>query len=855
MFRSKVDYGIDLGTTNSAIARMENGEPKIITNDMQTSFIMPSCVGVNKKQKIQVGYDALRGLNSERQKALRSWKNDETSYAAEFKRTIGTNEIYHIYWAGLDFDSEQLSAEVLKKLKSFIINDDELKSVIITVPANFDITQKDATMRAAKLAGFQFCELLQEPIAASMAYGLNKQHENGYWVVFDIGGGTFDAALVKIEDGIMKIVDTDGDNRLGGKDIDMAMVDELIIPWFQEKYTIDSILEDKEKKFIFQNALKQHAEEAKIKLSFEPEYNALTDLGDLPTCDDDGEELELDVTINQKDLKKIVAPIFQRAIDITKELIARNNLTGDKLDSLILVGGPTHSPILRDMLKKQIKQPDTSVDPMTVVAMGATLHASTVDVPEDIMDTSRDKTKIQLDIGYETSTVETEALVTLKTIPEKTEGDMPEEIFAEVIKISDKGWGWASGKQKINQRGEIFEVQLIEASANQFKVELYNETGDRLETQPDSFTIIQGFSDGGGAAVLSHGIGVEIDIGKPYSVFHLIDGLQKNVSLPATGTVNGLKTKMDIRPGISEDTIRIGLYQGEYDAQGSRAIYNTFIYDVIITGDDVPAFLPENSEVDLTIYTDKSSGRIERLEAYFPYLDHTHEVGIPENPPSSVSKDKLEEELKKAHLTIDRLKNNKLIEQNEVSELEKEISYQQKRFDQGGTEDDRRQEVFSNLNKSLRKADRLENDDRIEWSALEKELRYQFERLEKANDDYGNEKTTREVEEYRNQVDEVVRLEDKATGKILVEEMRNAFIALTFVYQLIAFVQHHSRNFGGSRWKNPQKARQLLGQAQEVIQEGASKETLHPIVVEIINCLAEPENDEAGLDILRKEVN
>ena len=133
-----------------------------------------------------------------------------------------------------EYSSEELSAEVLKALKSYI-TDENIKSVVVTVPAKFTVNQKDATLRAAKLAGFEHCELLQEPIAASMAYGLDAKSKDGYWLVFDFGGGTFDAALLKVEEGIMKVIDTEGDNYFGGKNLDYAIVEEIMIPHIRKE--------------------------------------------------------------------------------------------------------------------------------------------------------------------------------------------------------------------------------------------------------------------------------------------------------------------------------------------------------------------------------------------------------------------------------------------------------------------------------------------------------------------------------------------------------------------------------------------------------------------------------------------
>lgn len=819
---------------------MNNGEPIIQKTD-QLKDTMPSCIAFNKKKNILAGDSAHSKLRTDKMRAMKNFRQEDTNTFIEFKRTMGTDKSYHSSHMEQDYNSEQLSAEVLKKLRSFI-TDENFQSVVVTVPAKFDIPQMDATKRAAKLAGFEHCELLSEPIAASMAYGMNAKNKNGYWVVFDFGGGTFDAALVKVEEGIMKVVDTDGDNYMGGKNLDEAIVDEIIIPYMQDEYAIDSILEDQSKKQILQDAMKYYAEEAKIQLSFKDEHNILSDLGDIPGEDDEGEEFVLDITINREKLKEAIAPVFQRAIDVTNELISRNNLSGDKLDALILVGGPTYSTILREMLAEQIKEPDTSTDPMTAVASGAALYASTLD---NQYTGPVEAGTIQLDIGYNALSIEMEEWVSIKIHPEKTEGEIPEKVFAEIVR-GDKAW--SSGKIEINEKGEIIEAKLNEGKPNSFEIVLFDEAGNKLEGQPRNFIIRQSPVGGGEtAAILNHGIGLEIDAGKPYSVFEPVKGLEKNVSIPAIGTINGLKTKTDIRPGNSNDKLRISLYQGDHDAIGSRAIYNKPIYDVIVTGDDLPGMLSENSDVDLTITTDKSSGRIEKLEAYFPYLDYTHEVKIPENPPTSITQERLSQELDSAEATIKRLKSNLLIDQNKLSEIDKEVSYQRERFDQGGTEIDRRIEVYGNLNKALRQADKLESG--IEWSSLEKELREEFERLEKANAELGNEKTSRHVEEIRGQVDEVIRKQDVKTGRNLLEDIQQLFVGLTFIYQLMGFVRYNSENFASVEWKDPNRARQLINQAEGVIANNPSVNELHPIVIQIAKLRIEGSGPEMPDDI------
>jgi molecular chaperone DnaK len=842
MTRQKIDYGIDLGTTNSAIARMEDGEPKIIATDLKSSFIMPSCVGINRKKVIQVGGQAANQLDSNRKQALKKWDLSSSNFYIEFKRTMGTDKSYFSSHMDRSFNSEELSAEVLKKLRSFI-TDEDFKSVVITVPAKFEIRQKDATLRAAKLAGFQHVELLQEPIAASMAYGLTSKKNDGYWIVFDFGGGTFDAALVKVEEGIMQVIDTDGDNFLGGKNLDLAIVDEIILPYLQENNSIEKILADPAKKQILQEAMKEYAEEAKIQLSFKEEHNILSDLGEIPGEDDEGDEFELDITVNRADLKKVIAPIFQKAIDITKEVLERNNLSGSKLDSLILVGGPTYSPILREMLDEQIKKPDTSADPMTVVATGAALYASTIDVSEEVKEASRDTTKIQLDIGYQPSTVETEEFVAVKILPEKTEGQLPDQVFAE-LERGDKAW--SSGKVEIDEKGEVIEAQLNEGKPNTFAVVLYDGLGNRLEGQPDHFTIIQGSKVG--SATLPCHIGIEIKRRKDGKlVFASVKGLEINKPLPAKGTMNGLKALQQIRPGNAQDVIKIPIYEGDYHSEGSRAIYNVFVYEAKITGEDLPSLLPENADVDLTLFADKS-GRIDKIEAFFPYLDHTVQIQIPEVRGEEVSATFLETEIRKAKGALSQLRHAGHSDLTEIEPLEKEVETLENQLAQGRNDYDRKGEVLHNLRKVLRKVDEL--SDHVEWPKLEKELREEFDRLEKVNADLGNEKTTQQVNEFRTQLDEVIRKKDDKVGQVLLEEIHMFFFGLTFIYQLIAFVQHHDENFGNFHWKDPHRARQIINQAKQIIVTNPSKERLHPLVIDLINLLPDDEVDKSAGGIL-----
>lgn len=839
MARTKIDYGIDLGTTNSAISRMENGEATIKKTDMQADT-MPSCVYINKKKAIQIGQTAYNALKRQKLNAMKSWDSEDDNAFIEFKRTMGTDKKYPSSNFEKDLTSEELSAEVLKTLKSFV-KDENVNSIVITVPAAFKNNQKEATREAAKLAGFNHIELLQEPVSASMAYGLDSNKKDGFWLVFDFGGGTFDAALLKVEEGIMKVLDTEGDNYLGGKNLDFAIVDEIILPYIQENFVIDSILADDSKKQILRNAMKFYAEETKIKLSFNDTHNILSDLGDIPGEDDEGEEFELDITVTQNDIAKAVSPVFQKAIDVSLSLLERNNLKGSSLDSLILVGGPTFSPVLRKMLEKQICKPDTSADPMTVVSKGAALYASTVDVSEEVREQTRDKTKIQLEIANESSTVETEEFVPIKILADKTEGEIPDKVFAEVTR-GDKAW--SSGKVEINTIGEVVEIQLNEGKTNVFEVVLFDNKGNILESEPSSFSVIQGSKIG--SATLPYNVGIELKDKTTGKIrFRTVKGLEKNQSIPAIGTANGLKTQKQIRPGMDSDFIKIPVYEGEHGSEGTRAIHNEHVNTIKISGADLPSLLPANSDVDLTVNIDRSEKIT--VTAYFPYLDYTHEVEA-KSFKESLQTEWLEDEIRKAKGSIIELKqdgnsNSKLTEQ-----VENELQETEKTFESNKNDIDTQKQVVSNLRKTLKKIDDL--NEGTEWPKLEETLKEEFYRLEKANKDLGNDKTTQIVNQYRSQLDEIIRAKDVKLGNVLLEEIGMFFFKLTEIYQFIGMIKNFNENFGDYSWSNPTKARQLVNSGMEKIANGPDKEELREILIPLYDMIPTSERPSGDDSVL-----
>jgi len=838
--RNKIDYGIDLGTTNSAIVRMEKGRPVVKKTDKQADTL-PSCVYINKKKELQVGEIPFHNMKADALRALKHFKKEDSNTFIEFKRDMGTTVTYPSKNLEGSITPVELSAEVLKTLKSFV-QDEDISSIVITVPAKFRNPQIEATIQAAKLAGFKHIELLQEPVAAATAYGLTAKDKDSYWLVFDFGGGTFDAAIIKSEEGILTVKDTEGDNRLGGKDLDKAIVDKIIIPYLQKNYAIDNIIENDNKRDLLRNALKFFAEEAKIQLSFKDSYNILSNLGDLPFEDENGEEPEIDINLTQKDMENVLAPIFQKAIDITKGLLKRNNLKGADLGALILVGGPTHSPILRRMLKEQITENvDTSVNPMTVVAEGAALFASTISVSEKVKEASRDKTKLQLEINYEATSVETDEMINIKILKDKTEGTIPEKVFADVV----RGDGaWSSGKKQIGEKAALVNVFLQEGCSNVFTVNVYDEQGNKLECQPNQFSILQGIGGLEGMSTLPYYIG----IGKWFDEyeedrFEPFKGLEKTKKLPATGAINGLKTRSEVRPGMAKDTIRIPIYQGAYNMQGTNLDLNYLVDEVLITGESLPALLKEGSPVDIRMKVNRSGDW--QMFVDFLSIEHTEEVPIRTKPEEPPMVEELAKKLANAKRTAKKVNDTSTLE--ELEKLEEQL--ENEREDADG-----KMKILDSLRKELLKLD--EADRATLFLKIQKELKDVFFELEDliakikqygTSSDLDTNKIDAELADIRKKVDIVIREQKMKEAKELISEiggldfdLRNAVTGNAMDVQ---YLQYLNQDFNSLHWKNPTKARQLINQAMQQVANG--NRNIRPLLREIVLLL--PENEQETL--------
>jgi molecular chaperone DnaK len=357
MTKEKI-IGIDLGTSNSQAAVMLGGKPTIIPSAEGATVagkMFPSVVAFTKDGQLLVGEPARRQAVS----------NTEGTVLAA-KRKMGTDHTYKVY--GKEYTPQQISSFILQKIKrdaeSFL--GEEVKKAVITVPAYFNDNQRTATKDAGKIAGLEVVRLVNEPTAASMAYGLDKTGEHKI-LVFDLGGGTLDVTIMEFGGGAFTVLATSGDTQLGGTDMDNAVID-----WIVEEFRKQEGVDLKKDRMAVQR-VREAAEKAKIELSSVIE----TDIN-LPyiTVDKEGPK-HLTLKVTRAKLEQLIDPIIRRCIHPLEQALADAKLTRDDIGKVILVGGPTRMPIIQKFIEDHVgKKVERGVDPMECVAIGAAIQGA-----------------------------------------------------------------------------------------------------------------------------------------------------------------------------------------------------------------------------------------------------------------------------------------------------------------------------------------------------------------------------------------------------------------------------------------------------------------------------------------------
>lgn len=730
MQRTSIDFGIDLGTTNSTIAVLKGTEVEVFKNNDGAEFT-PSVVWLDRKERILVGQPAKNQL-----------QNDPANAYSEFKLQMGTDQEYTFSRNGKKMKPEELSAEILKSLKADVKQrtGEDLQTAVITVPAAFELPQCDATKKAAQLAGFKVSPLLQEPVAAAMAYGFQSESDKVFWLVYDFGGGTFDAAVLQVREGTIEVVNHGGDNHLGGKLIDWEIVNELLVPAVNKEYHLKNFRRNNSKWAGAFAKLKLAAEQAKIRVSRAESTDIIIEF----LCQDDkGESVQFEYELKRSEVERIAKPFIVRSINICRKVLTEKRLGVGDIEKVLLVGGTTSVCGLRELLENRDEglgiPLDSTIDPLTVVARGAAIFAGTQHIKLDPKEASEGEYFIDLD--YKPVGPDEEPLV-----GGRVSGLNNETFSGFTIEFINKEARpeWRSGKIQLNSDGSfVTNLWAEKGHKNTFIIELNDPSGSKQETKPEilSYTIGVTIS----APPLIHSIGIALANNEAIIYF------EKGISLPARKR-NIHRTAFEICQGRKGDIIKIPVIEGENRRRADR---NRLIGSLEIPASEIKRTIPAGSEVEITIDIDES--RIVRTKAYIPILDEEFEEVLKFGKESADSQ-KLLDEFEKEKKRLEKNRNeadlinderadeilNKIENENMLHDVETSLMASQDDRDAA----DKCQNRLLDLKKTI---DEIE--DALEWPSLVKEAEEEIEHTNKIIKEYGETEDRRSANLLKREID------------------------------------------------------------------------------------------------------
>jgi molecular chaperone DnaK len=605
--------GFDLGTSNSAAAVFDGERVTVIRNG-SGGTITPSVVRIDRAGRTTVGARARRFLDS-----------DPANTASEFKRLIGTGRAVSFPAAGVTRTPEQLSAEVLRALRQDARDQlgVDLTRAVISVPALFELPQSAATSEAARLAGFDRVELLQEPIASALAAGWRADDDAGAWLVYDLGGGTFDASLLETRDGLLRVIGHDGDNFLGGRDFDWAIT-ELVLAQLaagggprldrREPAHADAL-----------RTLRGAVEDAKIELSRQD--RAPLTLAQPLTVD--GAALEVDLELTRADVERACAPLVERSLEVCLRLLTSHGLAPGRLARVVLVGGPTVMPMVRARVASRLEAAlAEGLDPMTLVAQGAALYAATAGLDGRAASTST------------AGAAAAGAALWLQYPP--VSADLTPHVLgrfvahqpgaagaAATVALVRADGGWQGPPCPVGADGTfITTASLPPRRASTFTIDARTAGGAAVAVSPSSLTIVQGLTIGDPPLARSVGVATA---GNHVQVY-----VERGTPLPARRSYTHT-TVETVAAGAEQSVLRIPIVQGEFAAAHLCRLVG--VLEVPGPGGaPLRATVPTGSAVEVTIELDRG-GRM-TARALIPAIDQVFEqvvhLLVPEAAPAAL---------------------------------------------------------------------------------------------------------------------------------------------------------------------------------------------------------------------------
>lgn len=565
-------FGIDLGTSNSAIACFDGTELSVVPNSRGEGNT-PSVVRFTENSVV-VGAKAQNFL----------FKDPQHTHK-EFKRLMGTQVKTQTDNFGKQYSAEQLSSEILKALRQDAIKfkDCVPDHVVITVPALFELPQSNATAEAARLAGFSKVELLPEPVASALAAGWSEQENAQAWLVFDLGGGTFDVSLVESRDGLLRVVGHDGDNFLGGRDIDRLLA-EWVINQLRDEHLV-VINQDQASHTSIVRHIYQEVEKAKIRLSSQERTSIELEF----EWEDD--EFTADLLISRHELEELMAPIVERAVEVCKRLINQQGLSLAQISRVVLVGGPAHMPVIKNRVAAELAPiAEGNGDPMTLVARGAALYAATI----GFKNTQQAQAQAQAQLAKNAC----ELWVQYPSVCADLQPDIMGRLLdakqfspARVQLIRDDGQ-WESNPIELDENGVFFiSVLLVAAKNNKFTIRLLDKKGALIPASPEAISIVHGLTISD--PPLSRSIGVALANGQRKSF------IDRGTPLPAKRSFLQYSAETLV-PGTGQQ-LNIPIVQGER----SQARFCRKVGNLVIPAAQLQQQLPAGSPIEITIEVDR----------------------------------------------------------------------------------------------------------------------------------------------------------------------------------------------------------------------------------------------------------
>lgn len=816
-----IAIGIDLGTTNSEIAVFFDGRVEVLKNTLGDEYT-PSVFGINRGGQEEVG----------KKPYTRYFKEANTEEVEnnkpEIKRLMGQSEKTYFPRNKQSYLPEEISSKILLNLKQNVARKSDkinTQAAVITIPAHFDTTQCEATKRAGNLAGFEHVILLQEPIAAAISYGFSSD-KNETWLVYDLGGGTFDVALIALNDGNLSVLGHSGDNFLGGKDIDNLIVDKKIVPLINQKYKINLDRSENEFKVVFAR-LKYAAEQAKIALSSSNETSIEVEF------DFKDKSVYENITLKSDELEDILKPLIDKTISHAQKTI--NEAQISKVDKIILVGGPTQLPFIKKRLENELKIPvDTSTDPLTAIAKGACIYAMSQKIPANLQKnkTAVDKSAYEIELNYESLSSNDDELVT--GVIDKLK-DSTEEYF---IRIQNANNTYNSGDIKL--KNGKFSVNLViePKSVNTFKITLSNKDGQELKLNQSEFSITHGISISGTPIPHSIGVGVSKEdyitgeFKQEYEIF-----FPKNSILPLEKTKT-FKAARTIKKGDTANALPITIYEGEFPVPDR----NIEICDLSISGEKIKYTIGEGEDIEITIKVNES--REVFVEAFIPQSNETFNARATTFAKDVSSMD-LSSDLLGEKSRVQKL--DELLSPREKNELSAKFEEVDKSIKNSTNSNDEKAKAQNGLKAIRAKLDEIETNKDIEVVKIKhKEILSDVEyNLTKIKNEQKKTEFTLHLKELKRDADKAITQDNSILLKKVVDQLQdlNAHVLMENDEFWIDMFENLSI-IPPNAFNDAQSARRLLSSGEDAI-NAYDYDKLRKICISLLQML--PRNQQSNI--------